>query len=114
VFTSGPIIGKQMIVQVINTVYLSYNMFVLQIPGGGWSTDPNACVTQFNNFSSSVWGAQFGGISNRTACAYLPSVFRASCYWRFDWFMNAINSTVQFSETLCPLALTNITGCTRY
>ncbi len=105
--------GKKMIVQAINTAYVSYNIFVLQIPGGGWTTSSNACASQFSSFSSNVWGTAYGGVGNRTSCSYLPPVFQAPCYWRFDWFNDANNSTVQFNQTTCPLALTNITKCTR-
>jgi hypothetical protein len=37
-----------MIVQVINTVNTSSNMFSLLIPGSGWSASPNGCLNQFN------------------------------------------------------------------
>jgi len=99
-----------MIVQVINTAYVTYNMFVLQIPGSGWGNSSNGCQTQFNGSYS--W-RQNGDISNRSDCAYLPSSLQAGCYWRFDWFMNADSPTVIFNVTTCPSDLTNITGCDR-
>jgi len=111
VFTSDPVIGKEMIVQVINTAYSSNNIFVLQIPGGGWATSSNGCSSQFNGSYS--WGNQYNGISNRSACANLPNSLQAGCYWRFDWLMNANDPTVSFTQVECPSVLTSITGCVR-
>jgi hypothetical protein len=100
-----------MIVQVINTVYTSSSIFVLQIPGSGWSASPNGCLDQFNGSYS--WGNQYGGVSNRSDCANLPSAIQAGCYWRFDWLMDTYNPSVQYTVVSCPSALTTITGCTR-
>ncbi|CAF1106724.1 unnamed protein product [Adineta steineri] len=110
-FTSGPIIGKEMIIQVINTAYTADNMFILQIPGGGWGGSSNGCASQFN--SSYTFGNQYGGITSRTNCSSLPSVLQAGCYWRFDWFMNAYNPSARFKIVSCPTSLTSKTGCVR-
>jgi hypothetical protein len=100
-----------MIVQVINTAYVTGNMFVLQIPGGGWGSSSNGCANQFG--SSYSWGNQTGGITNRSNCNGLPVSLQAGCYWRFDWFMNAHSPSARFKEVPCPTALTNKTGCVR-
>jgi hypothetical protein len=110
-FTSGDVAGKELIVQVTNTAYEPYNLFVLQMPGGGWGSSTNGCSAQFS--SSYSWGEQYGGVSNRSECADLPNVLQAGCYWRFDWFMDADNIITQFKPVSCPSALTTNTGCIR-
>lgn len=109
-FTSGPVAGKEMIVQVINTAYVTDYLFVLQIPGSGWGSSTNGCPNQFN---TSSWGNQQTGFTNRSSCADLPISLRAGCYWRFDWFMNANNPSARFKEVTCPTALTTKSGCIR-
>jgi hypothetical protein len=99
-----------MIVQVINTVNTSSNMFSLLIPGSGWGGSPNGCLHQFNGSYS--WGNQYGGVSDQSDCANLPNDLQAGCYWRFDWLMNATNLSVQFMAVSCPSALIRNTGCT--
>ena len=112
IFTTGSIAGKEMIVQVTNTNSYSGNLFTFQIPGAGWGSSPNiTCDIQFN--VTNVWGQQYGGVSNRPQCDFLPSSIRSGCYWRFDWFDNAINPDARFKEVPCPPALTNRTGCLR-
>jgi hypothetical protein len=86
-------------------------MFVLQIPGSGWGYSSNGCSSQFNGSYS--WGNQFGGVVSRSDCNNLPSVLQVGCYWRFDWLLNASNSTVAFTEVSCPTVLTTNTGCIR-
>ncbi|CAF0774080.1 unnamed protein product [Adineta ricciae] len=110
-FTSGAIAGKELIVQVVNTAYTSGNMFVLQVPGGGWGGSSNGCANQFS--SNYSWGNQYGGFTDRANCSQLPSFLQAGCYWRFDWFMNAYYPTARFKAVTCPTALTAITGCVR-
>jgi len=100
-----------MIVQVTNTDDdVDYDLFNLQIPGGGMGYY-SGCLNQYNGSYS--WGQQYGGISNRTDCANLPSAIQDGCYWRFDWFMNADNPTISFIEVPCPTALTAKTSCIR-
>jgi hypothetical protein len=64
IFTSGPVIGKELIVQATNTASVPYNMFVLQIPGTGWQGDANGCATQFGGSFS--WGDYYTGVANRS------------------------------------------------
>ncbi|CAF1079720.1 unnamed protein product [Rotaria sp. Silwood1] len=110
-FTSGSVIGKQLVVQVTNTGGdLGNNHFDLQMPGGGVGIF-NGCIRQFpGNYS---WGAQYGGVNQRSDCAKLPAVIQVGCYWRFDWFMNADNPTMTFRAVPCPTALTANTQCIR-
>ncbi|UJR25892.1 hypothetical protein I4U23_007240 [Adineta vaga] len=110
-FTSGPVVGKEFIVQVINSASTTDNTFILQIPGSGWGYSSNGCSQQFGG--SYLWGNQFGGLTNRANCSNLPIVLRRGCYWRFDWFMNANNPSARFKQVSCPTALTDKTGCVR-
>ncbi|KAK7717149.1 hypothetical protein SLS63_010768 [Diaporthe eres] len=101
--------GKVMLVQSVNTGGdLSGNQFDLQIPGGGTGIF-DGCTTEFG----SSWGAQYGGISNRSECSALPARLQAGCDWRFDWFGNADNPTHTFTQISCPAELTGVTGCVR-
>ncbi len=86
-------------------------MFILQIPGSGWGSTANGCLSQFNG--SYVWGQQYGGVGTRSDCANLPNSLQAGCYWRFDWFMNSDSPLIAFQPVSCPSVLTNITGCIR-
>ena len=107
----GPLVDKEMIVQVTNRGDdLRNNHFDIQIPGGGFGIFDKACPTQFSGFA---WGAQYGGVGQRAACANLPPPLRAGCYWRFDWFKNANNPNVSFRRVACPVALTNKSKCIR-
>ena len=103
--------GKELIVQVTNTGGdLGNNHFDLQMPGGGVGIF-NGCSSQFSGSSS--WGQQYGGVSQRSDCNGLPAVLRPGCYWRFDWFSNADNPTMNFTQVTCPSALTANTRCIR-
>ncbi|MCP3162182.1 hypothetical protein [Myxococcus qinghaiensis] len=111
-FTSGPVKGKKMVVQAVNTTgAVGDNHFSLLIPGGGVGIF-NACSSQWGA-PSSGWGAQYGGVSTRAQCDQLPSQLRPGCYWRFDWFLNTDNPTVSFKPVACPTAITDKTGCIR-
>jgi len=111
IFTSGPVIGKELIVQVTNTGGdLGNNHFDLQMPGGGVGIF-DGCSSQFPGSYS--WGQRYGGISQRSECANLPAVLQAGCYWRFDWFQNADNPQMSFKQVACPSALTANTQCIR-
>jgi hypothetical protein len=108
-FTSGKAIGKIMLVQSVNTGSdLADNQFDLQIPGGGTGIF-DGCSSEFGGIA----GAQYGGISNVSQCASMPSALQAGCQWRFNWFRQADNPTFNFQQIQCPAALTNITGCKR-
>ena len=111
IFTSGPVVGKELIVQVTNTGGdLGNNHFDLQMPGGGFGIF-DGCTSQFGNSYS--WGQQYGGISQRLECSNLPAVLRSGCLWRFDWFGNADNPTMRFKPVTCPTVLTANTNCIR-
>lgn len=113
VFTSGPVSGKKLIVQVTNTGGdLGNNHFDLQIPGGGVGIF-DGCSGQFPQVTKNSWGQQYGGVSQRSDCNKLPAVLRAGCHWRFDWFMNADNPKMRFTKVKCPSVLTAKTGCSR-
>ncbi|KAF2249421.1 glycoside hydrolase family 45 protein [Trematosphaeria pertusa] len=112
-FTSTSIAGKRLVVQVTNTGGdLGENHFDLQIPGSGMGLFTDACAKQFPG----VWlGEQYGGYSNRDDCNRLPEGnFRNGCFWRFDWFQNANNPTMDFKEVQCPQAMIDRTGCGRW
>jgi len=109
-FTSGPVKGKQMVVQVTNTGSdLSDNHFDIQMPGGGVGIF-NGCQSQWGA-PQSGWGERYGGIRSASECRNLPSQLQPGCNWRFDWFMNADNPQVKFERVQCPKELTDITGC---
>ncbi|PBP21597.1 glycosyl hydrolase family 45 [Diplocarpon rosae] len=129
-FTSGPVAGKQMVVQATNTGGdLGSNQFDIavgfrllktrndaetdgsQIPGGGFGSF-NGCTAEWGT-PSTGWGAQYGGITTRSQCDALPAKLRAGCYWRFDWFQNADNPAATFQQVACPAALTARSGCVR-
>nr|BAF57356.1 putative glycosyl hydrolase family45 [uncultured symbiotic protist of Hodotermopsis sjoestedti] len=111
-FTSGPVNGKKMVVQVTNTGGdLGSNQFDLAIPGGGVGIY-NGCTSQYNA-GSDGWGSRYGGVSSRADCSQLPSALQGGCQFHFDWFGGADNPSVNFQEVSCPSELTGITGCTR-
>jgi hypothetical protein len=71
-----------MIVQVTNTgADLGDDHFDLEIPGGGMGYFIG-CLTQF--VGPYTWGQQYGGVSQRSDCANLPSIIQNGCYRRFD------------------------------
>ncbi|ORY07932.1 family 45 glycosyl hydrolase [Clohesyomyces aquaticus] len=111
-FTSGPVNGKKMVVQVTNTGGdLGDNHFDLAIPGSGVGIFGEGCRKQFNG---AFMGNQYGGYINRDDCNLLPAgQFRDGCFWRFDWFQNANNPSVNFKEVTCPQALVDRTQCGR-
>ncbi|CAF0954541.1 unnamed protein product [Rotaria sordida] len=111
IFTSGPVVNKELIVQVTNTGGdLGNNHFDLQMPGGGVGLF-DGCSRQFPGSYS--WGQTYGGVSQRSDCANLPTAIQAGCYWRFDWFMNADNPTISFKQVPCPSELIAKTQCSR-
>jgi len=113
VFTSGPVVGKQMIVQVTNTGGdLGNNQFDLEIPGGGFGIF-DGCQSQFPGTNSASWGQTYGGVTQESDCANLPLALQRGCYWRFDWFQDANNPSMNFQQVTCPTALTDNTQCVR-
>ncbi|KAJ6643399.1 Endoglucanase [Pseudolycoriella hygida] len=111
-FTSGPVSGKRMIVQVTNTGGdLGENHFDLQIPGGGVGIF-NGCSSQWGA-PPNGWGDRYGGVHSERECDQLPYPIRQGCKWRFQWFKGADNPNFDFVETRCPNELTSKTGCSR-
>ena len=101
-----------MIVQVTSTGGgFSNNQFNLQIPGGGVGSHYQGCARQF--LGSYSWGAQYGGVNQRSDCANLPAALQSGCHWRFDWFRNAQNPRIIFQQVVCPSVLTAKTQCVR-
>lgn len=111
-FTSGPIKGKTMIVQVTNSGSdVHPNQFDLQIPGGGVGIF-NGCSAQWNA-GHDGWGQRYGGVSSRQDCYSLPEAIRDGCLFRFDWFKGADNPNMVYSRVKCPSELVAATGCSR-
>jgi len=109
-FTSGPIAGKQMVVQITNTGGdLSNNHFDIQMPGGGVGIF-NGCSSQFGA-GNDGWGERYGGVKSAAECSQLPAALQDGCKWRFNCFKNADNPSVTFERVQCPKELTDITGC---
>ncbi|XP_037048585.1 endoglucanase-like, partial [Bradysia coprophila] len=74
-FTSGPVNGKKMIVQVTNTGGdLGENHFDLQMPGGGVGIF-NGCSSQWGA-PDGGWGDRYGGVHSLQECDQLPSQIR--------------------------------------
>jgi len=111
-FTSGPRVGKKLIVQVTNSGGdLGENHFDLQIPGGGVGIF-NGCSAQWGA-PNDGWGARYGGVNTEAECYKLPEDIRSGCFWRFQWFKNADNPTFTFIPVTCPKELTDKSGCVR-
>ncbi|OWY49327.1 hypothetical protein AA0120_g3361 [Alternaria tenuissima] len=110
-FTSGPVNGKKMVVQVTNTGSdLGEDQFNIAIPGGGEGAI-RGCTKQYGR--QDVWGEDFGGVAHRDDCEALPTALQAGCYWRFDWFRAADNPTINWEKVTCPEALSSTSGCRR-
>lgn len=111
-FTSAPLVGKSMIVQVTNTGSdLGSNHFDLQIPGGGVGIF-NGCSAQYGA-PADGWGNRYGGVSSASQCSTLPADLQPGCNWRFNWFQNADNPRYTYSRVKCPKEITAKTGCVR-
>jgi hypothetical protein len=112
-FTSAPVTGLQMIVQITNTGSdVGSSQFDIAIPGGGVGIYTTGCTTQWNA-PTDGWGAQYGGVSSASQCSELPTQLQAGCNWRFGWFQDANNPNVNFQKVTCPSALTAISGCSQ-
>ncbi|KAE8740030.1 endo-beta-1,4-glucanase [Frankliniella occidentalis] len=76
-FNAAPVQGQKLTVQVINTGSdLNSNQFDLQIPGGGFGMFTEGCPKEWPAYTSSAWGAQYGGVANR----YVPKELIASLF----------------------------------
>ncbi|KAF2279245.1 uncharacterized protein EI97DRAFT_170383 [Westerdykella ornata] len=110
-FTSGPVNGKKMVVQIVNTGSdLGHDQFDLAIPGGGQG-DLQGCSKQFGR--SDIWGETYGGVAHREDCDSFPEPLQGGCYWRFDWYRNADNPTVNWEKVSCPETLSFVSNCRR-
>ncbi|KAF2789279.1 carbohydrate-binding module family 1 protein [Melanomma pulvis-pyrius CBS 109.77] len=110
-FTSGPVNGKKMIVQVVNSgTDLGNDQFDLAIPGGGQG-NTQGCSVEWGK--PDIWGAPYGGVAHREDCDAFPDALKGGCYWRFDWFRNSDNPTVTWEKVTCPEALSYVSGCRR-
>ncbi|PGH00786.1 hypothetical protein AJ80_09125 [Polytolypa hystricis UAMH7299] len=88
-FNSGPVSGKKMVVQAVNTGGdLGANHFDIAMPGGGVGIF-NACSDQWGA-PPDGWGERYGGLTSNT-CHELPEQLQEGCNWRFNWFQNADN-----------------------
>jgi len=111
-FTSDPLRGKTMIVQITNSGSdVGAHQFDLQIPGGGVGIF-NGCQPQWNA-PDNGWGERYGGVRSRDECYALPEQIRNGCFFRFDWFRGADNPTMTYSQVDCPQELKSITDCHR-
>lgn len=109
-FTSGPVVGKSMVVQITNTGGdLGANHFDIAIPGGGQGMF-SGCAVQYNDYRG---GQLYGGIRSRNECGLLPKQQQKGCLWRFDWFMNADNPSISATKIKCPKAITDVSKCKR-
>lgn len=109
-FASSTLRGKKMVVQVTNTGYdLWDNHFDIAIPGGGQGIF-QGCTKQYGATGYKE-ARRYGGVSTIKDCEGLPKALRPGCVWRFTWFKNADNPDVTFKQVTCPVALSDITGC---
>ncbi|ORY21349.1 glycoside hydrolase, partial [Neocallimastix californiae] len=112
-FTSFPIKGKQMIVQITNTGGdLGDGHFDLQIPGGGFGLF-NGCSPRYPDIPDEDWGDRNGGVISREGCYKLPKSMQEGCLFKFDWFRGADNPDVTYVKVDCPQELLDVSGCTR-
>jgi len=112
-FTSFPIKGKQMIVQITNTGGdLGEGHFDLQIPGGGFGLF-NGCSPRYPDIPDEDWGDRNGGVTSREGCYKLPISMQEGCLFKFDWFRGADNPDITYVKVDCPQELIDVSGCTR-
>jgi hypothetical protein len=113
-FTSGPVQGKKLVVQVTNTGFdLGADHFDLQIPGGGFGHFKEGCPAQFPQTPATNWGKDYGGVDAADQCAGLPKEVREGCEWRFSWFKNADNPEAEYEEVMCPQPIIDLSGSYR-
>ena len=112
------LVGKHMIVQVINNGGVAQDQFDLLIPGGGVGL-LNACSTQWG---TSDLGAQYGGFlagcNGDKACVQnkCDTIFGnkpellAGCDWFLGWFNAADNPQFTYERIACPAEITQRSG----
>ncbi|GKT97762.1 endoglucanase type K [Colletotrichum tofieldiae] len=79
------------------------------MPGGGLGIF-DGCTSEFG---FQFPGTRYGGVSSRSECSALPAKLQGGCQWRFDWFMNADNPNLSFTQVQCPADLVARSGCRR-
>ncbi|HEY3496251.1 MAG TPA: hypothetical protein VGK73_16240 [Polyangiaceae bacterium] len=112
------LVGKHMIVQVINNGGVAQDQFDILIPGGGVGL-LNACT---NQWGTSDLGAQYGGflagcngdrncVQNKcdTIFADKPEL-AAGCDWFLGWYNAADNPTFKYERIACPAEITQRSG----
>jgi hypothetical protein len=96
-FTTDPVVGKRMVVMVVNTgADLRPGQFDIAIPGGGVGA-MDGCAAQHG--AGAEWGDTYGGVASAGLCDALPCGLRRGCRWRFDWF--ADNPEFVYREVPC-------------
>ncbi|KAI9270001.1 RlpA-like double-psi beta-barrel-protein domain-containing protein-containing protein [Helicostylum pulchrum] len=116
-FTSGPVAGKKMVVQITNTgddlgeAGKAQHHFDLLMPGGGVGLF-NGCQPQWNA-PTEGWGVRYGGIWAADQCKQLPAALQPGCNWRYGWFKGADNPNMTFKEVTCPAEIIARSGCSR-
>ncbi|KZL63420.1 endoglucanase type K, partial [Colletotrichum tofieldiae] len=88
---------------------LGSNHFDIMMPGGGLGIF-DGCTSEFG---FQFPGTRYGGVSSRSECSALPAKLQGGCQWRFDWFMNADNPNLSFTQVQCPADLVARSGCRR-
>jgi hypothetical protein len=113
------LVGKHMIVQVINNGAIAADQFDFLIPGGGVGL-LNACSN--NQFNTSDLGAQYGGFlagcNGDHTCVKnkCEQVFAGKqdlldgCNWFLGWFGGADNPNFTYQKIACPAELTQRSG----
>jgi hypothetical protein len=114
------LIGKTMIVQIINSGSYPAGQFQLLIPGGGVGAF-TACATQWN---ATDLGSQYGGwlteCSGSASCVMQkcqatfsnkPDLM-AGCNWFLGWFGASNDPDLVYQRIACPAGLTQASGLT--
>ena len=114
------IVGKTMIVQVINNGGVGTDQLDLLVPGGGVGDFGAACPAQWGQ--NVDLGHQWGGfrrtcgdnatcVRNMCVAAFgnKPELM-AGCEWFLGWFANVNNPRIVFKQIACPSAITQRSG----
>jgi len=121
---STALLGKTMIVQVLNTGNdVSQGQFDILTPGGGVGQFPQGCQKQFPgaNLGASSGGmlATCGGASDTAKSCVLSACQAAfsgkgdmltGCQWFANWFETADDPTFVYQKIACPSAITQRSG----
>jgi hypothetical protein len=112
------LVGKHMIVQIINNGGVAEDQFDLLIPGGGVGL-LNACT---NQWGTNDLGAQYGGflagcngdkncVQNKcnTIFGDKPDLM-AGCEWFLGWFNAADNPNFTYERIDCPQEIVQASG----